>query len=512
MKVTTLFPFSTLLRKKQEVEKHFREEHSHSSLCILRIFYVDPSTSNENFLEEKEKSKPLWAREMEGIKHIRGILYDDFIEEKELKKIPKLSIGKKIKKEKERKEEVAEQNEEIEAPQECSTSNEAKSKCEISKTELDYYPMVCKECSFPKKTVTGLKMHIKLNHLQLGKFQCQHCIFTANLKVSIQGHYRNKHPEKVTKEDGKDTYDYIERSSDAKAFSQDYWKESWGIPTMDERKILLERKQHGDTNEERTIIVKKHADKRKNEVSTPEKGGNKKAKASPGAKRGRKRKIEIPLTDSSNEVQQQSFDDFEANIKLAEQALESLESTVPSTIPISLPVENSPFESHKTFMCMYCPKRSQNLEKIRNHHSQKHHNKPFEFQELNRDQVVSIITSDQSHGTNDSDYKCFYCQHIGCITNLRDHNNVAHNGQVFRVVKFQGKGITGYLECQLCGHLSPGFEKHMQKAHFHEEHPLETDVNYSKYMSKSKVGAESFASSQQAFKVRTPYWLYFYFR
>ena len=72
---------------------------------------------------------------------------------------------------------------------------------------------------------------------------------------------------------------------------------------------------------------------------------------------------------------------------------------------------------------------------------------------------------------------------------------------MFRVVKFQGKGVTGYLECQVCGYLSPGFEKYLQKAHFHEEHPLENEVNCSKYMNKIKTGAEAFNNSQQAFKV-----------
>merc|ERR1719419_1026102 len=82
---------------------------------------------------------------------------------------------------------------------------------------------------------------------------------------------------------------------------------------------------------------------------------------------------------------------------------------------------------------------------------------------------------------------------------LRDHNDQVHH-DVFRVVKFQGRGVTGYLECQVCGYLSPGFEKYLQKAHFHEEHPLENEVNCSKYMNKIKSGPEAFSSAQQAFK------------
>ena len=65
-----------------------------------------------------------------------------------------------------------------------------------------------------------------------------------------------------------------------------------------------------------------------------------------------------------------------------------------------------------------------------------------------------------------------------------EHNREQHGEDRFRVVKFQGKGVTGYLECQVCGYLSPGFEKYFQKHHFHEEHPLENEVICSKYMNK----------------------------
>ena len=92
-------------------------------------------------------------------------------------------------------------------------------------------------------------------------------------------------------------------------------------------------------------------------------------------------------------------------------------------------------------------------------------------------------------------------QEVGSISSLYEHTMSAHPGAKFRVVKFQGKGVTGYLECQMCGYLSPGFEKYLQKAHFHEEHPLENEVNCSKYMHKMKTGPEAFSSSQQAFKV-----------
>ena len=58
--------------------------------------------------------------------------------------------------------------------------------------------------------------------------------------------------------------------------------------------------------------------------------------------------------------------------------------------------------------------------------------------------------------------------------------------------KASGRGAArGYLECQLCGHLTSGFERSCQRVHFHEEHPLETEVMASKYVSKKKQDRDS---------------------
>jgi hypothetical protein len=41
----------------------------------------------------------------------------------------------------------------------------------------------------------------KVLHLHLGRFQCRHCTFTANLKKSINGHYKANHPDSLRNED-----------------------------------------------------------------------------------------------------------------------------------------------------------------------------------------------------------------------------------------------------------------------------------------------------------------------
>ena len=93
--------------------------------------------------------------------------------------------------------------------------------------------MKCQECGLQKKTIKGLKMHIKLLHLRTGKFQCGRCEYSANMLNSISTHYKIKHP------DAAEQPDYEERSDDKMIFSHDFWKDQWGIPTLNERKALI---------------------------------------------------------------------------------------------------------------------------------------------------------------------------------------------------------------------------------------------------------------------------------
>ena len=99
--------------------------------------------------------------------------------------------------------------------------------------EVDNFPMKCRECGLQKKTIKGLKMHIKLLHLRTGKFLCRRCEFSANMINSIKTHYKIKHPEAAGQPD------YEERSDDKMIFSHEFWKDRWGIPTLNERKALV---------------------------------------------------------------------------------------------------------------------------------------------------------------------------------------------------------------------------------------------------------------------------------
>ena len=57
---------------------------------MIRIFYADPTSDSnptagtgagaEGSAELDEKREPLWSRDMPGLKHIRGILYEDAYE------------------------------------------------------------------------------------------------------------------------------------------------------------------------------------------------------------------------------------------------------------------------------------------------------------------------------------------------------------------------------------------------------------------------------------------------
>ena len=414
---------------RQSMEEHVTSHKRGGLVSMVRVYYIDPRTVVDAYPDEKRF--PLWARDMEGLKHIRGILYDDLEDEAAVKHAARLEKAKlrKLEQQEQRKQQGASQIEEHH--EEVQSTGKANDKS--VKNKLDNYPMVCKECGFHKKTVTGMKMHIKLNHLQVGKFQCRHCVFTANLTNSIQGHYRNKHPEHVGRDDeGQEVFDYAEKVASAQNFGELFWKDNWDIPTLKERKLELNQEQ------------KKK--KRKLDDSTEESPPLKKK---PGAKRGRKRKSDVQSRPSS------SMNDDSESVK-------STSTSAPELVAGA--ASQSPFESVKTFMCGYCPKRSQNLERIKRHLADAHGDKTLEWQELTRDQVVSIITSDQCAGSADNEYRCFYCQvsdhchqniillysvqEMGNINKLMEHSEQCH-GDKFRVVKFQGKGVTGYLECQV---------------------------------------------------------------
>ena len=170
---------------RQEIENHVHDNHPGGLGSIVRVFYIDPTTVVDAYPDEKRQ--PLWARDMEGYKHIRGILYDELEDEAAIKQATKVSKVR-LKKIEEKRELDKQVNKEESFHDVPHAVVEQKSKG--MKSELDFHPMSCKECGFSKKTVTGMKMHIKLNHLQVGKFQCRHCVFSANLTNSIQGHYR----------------------------------------------------------------------------------------------------------------------------------------------------------------------------------------------------------------------------------------------------------------------------------------------------------------------------------
>ena len=377
---------------KLEMESHVREVHQgHGLHSMVRVFYIDPRTVVDPYPEERHA--PLWARDMEGLRHIRGILYEELEDEAAVKHAAKLAKARAKKLEQEQSKAAA--DEAVSQEVSMAVASDPQKDEKGGKNRLDMFPMSCQECGFHKKTVTGMKMHIKLNHLQVGKFQCSHCVFTANLTNSIQGHYRNKHPDHVSYDDvdGREIFDYVEKVASAQNFDEQFWKLNWNIPTLKERKQIVNQEQKKRKKQDDSL-----------DDSPP-------LKKKPGAKRGRKRKSDQL---SQGPPQDAVFDDFDSNIQKAEQALASSEGSslpAPSSSHSNInPKEVSPFESVKTFMCGYCPKRSQALERIKRHQVSSHSDKALEYHELTRDQVVAIITSDQYAGSGDNEYKCFYCQ------------------------------------------------------------------------------------------------------
>ena len=116
--------------------------------------------------------------------------------------------------------------------------------------------------------------------------------------------------------------------------------------------------------------------------------------------------------------------------------------------------------------------------------------------------LTTTSTSTTCEDSNVASFICYYCDDvIGTIFDIKHHFSAEHTeaaaaseaeiDSLFKVKRVQDgkKPVTGYLECQICGYLSPGFDRSKQRVHFHDEHPLEQSINCSKYVSKVKATA-----------------------
>ncbi len=216
---------------------------------------------------------------------------------------------------------------------------------------------------------------------------------------------------------------------------------------------------------------------------------------SPQAKKGKKKSVKRKSTTAAGgsrtkEIKMEAFDHSKEKLEIVDQTLDASKEKLGTS---KTKLEISPFESTPTYKCSCCPKRSQSEERILRHLMEEHSlSSPSDYKVLTRDQVVDLITG---VAATVDDFQCFFCDDVvGDILFLQAHFTSTHAGETFKVLRGLGR-FTGYLECQLCGHLTPGFERSKQKVHFHEEHPLEDVVNASKYVCSSpSSSAASLAS------------------
>ncbi len=144
---------------KAQLEAHTRREHGGllvGDAAVARVFYIDQYSSDGCSAEERHL--PLWSRDMPGVKHIRGILYEDD-EGPETRPVPSTIVSA-------RKKSKFQHHAPLQAP-----TKDGGEDGKGDGDEADNFPMKCKECGIYKKTIRALKMHIKLLHLRTGKFR-----------------------------------------------------------------------------------------------------------------------------------------------------------------------------------------------------------------------------------------------------------------------------------------------------------------------------------------------------
>ncbi len=361
-------------------------------------------------------------------------------------------------------------------------------------------------------------------------YRCKRCQYSANILASIHTHYKIKHA------DAAESPDFEEGTEDEQqaSFTQEFWKAEWDIPTLAERKAMVE----GNQKQEQPMVYDV-LDDDDDVVALDEKParGVKRKKGSPAAGKGAKakkaKKQQSPAGKINTNIEAEGFGPTGRELhqsnsasSLASTSSSSLSSISkmlasatpgssqeaaaagaevappPSKAVIERIMEISPFELSPTYKCLSCPKRTQTVERMRRHMELEHPDKTDDeafkegaaYKTMTRDQVVDMLTPQiMPNLASEDDLRCFYCEDVsGGIRDLEAHFASAHSGDTVKVLRGGGAGAaggkkgaaSGYLECQLCGHLTQGFERSKQKVHFHEDHPLESVVNAHKYVSK----------------------------
>ena len=153
------------------------DKHGGYAGCVIRAHYVDCGGN----AAAEEKRHPLWSRNMTGLKHIRGILYESYDSEGNVgfddgedssqphqnSQQPQALRQKKKGRKKKQAEVVP--TPEPHTPAVPEMSKEAR---EAALTEeADVAELTCKECGVKKSSVKSMKTHIKMVHLRAGKFR-----------------------------------------------------------------------------------------------------------------------------------------------------------------------------------------------------------------------------------------------------------------------------------------------------------------------------------------------------
>jgi len=146
-------------------------------------------------------------------------------------------------------------------------------------------------------------------------------------------------------------YDFAEvKVTDPGNYSQDWWLENWGIPTLQDRAQLLPPPP-SPALKRKQLAVKKNDDK--------------KAKAEP--RRGRKRRPtdEAAATEEDGETAGGMIKILKVEggaveqVVIKQEVMEEETGAILEDFPISelSRLEMSPFEGTKSYMCAFCPKR-----------------------------------------------------------------------------------------------------------------------------------------------------------
>ncbi|GLV36934.1 small ovary [Carabus blaptoides fortunei] len=302
----------------------------------------------------------------------------------------------------------------------------------------------CDHCTFIAKTVQTLRKHIK-RHFIHKPFRCNCCKFQAINRQSIIAHFHLRHKQAQLSFSEVPAPDQpVMRPLKRKRYAKDPLEPPRKIlaldatATLDTELIELDARTNAQDNTEADTL---NVDAELNEsveiiLDLPQD------------------KTESKTTTENTESEDKVTDTATDNVTDADKLLEKpVKGKAKKKVMAKM--DNTEKSETVTYICYHCPRRSDNLDTIRNHFISIHekvHKGCFKYKKLTVDKTKQVKR-----------YNCKYCSWSGLPDGLKQHHLELHNDKICVFEK------ATRFKCNDCQEIFP--KVHLLRKHFQSMHP-----------------------------------------